>query len=179
MRVLSGVNIFYVSAVLAVVSCGVPAGMNAIDQPQEAVLEYTLEAQAGFAAGQPVNIKFTLGNVSNETLYVLTWYTPLEGLKGKIFKVTRDGVEIPYEGRMVKRGNPVREDYVRIGPGESASATVDLSSGYNLSARGEYRVEFKGRIHDVAREGQPLPRAPDASQLMDVKGNAAAFRVHD
>ena len=160
-------------------SCGVPAGMNAIDQPEETVLKYTLEVQAEFAAGGAVNIKFTLENVSNEALNILTWYTPLEGLKGKIFKVTRNGEEIPYEGRMIKRGNPVREDYVRIAPGESASATVDLSSGYNLRARGEYRVEFKGRIHDVAREGQPLPRAPDASQAMDIKGNAAAFRVHD
>jgi len=153
--------------------------MNAIDQPEEAVLNFKLEAEAGYAAIGAVDIKFTLENVSNEALYVLTWYTPLEGLKGKIFKVTRNGEEIPYEGRMIKRGNPAREDYVRIGPGETASATVDLSSGYDLGARGEYRVEFKGRIHDIAREGQPLPRTQDASQGMDVKGNAVAFRVHD
>jgi len=179
MRVFSGLNIFLVSAVLAVQFCGVPREMNSIDQPEEAVLKFKLEAEAGYAAGQPVNIKFILENTSNEVLYVLTWYTPLEGLKGKIFKVTRNGVEIPYEGRMVKRGNPRREDYVRIGPGESLSATVDLSTGYNLGERGEYRIEFKGRIHDVIHGGQLQFRTQIASLGMDVKGNAVAFRVHD
>jgi hypothetical protein len=179
MQVLSGLNIFCLPAILAVLFYGVPAEMNSIDQPEEAVLKFKLEAQADYAAGQAVNIKFTLENVSHEALYVLTWYTPLEGLKGKIFKVTRNGEEIPYEGRMIKRGNPAREDYMRIGPGESASATVDLSSGYNLGAPGEYRIEYKGRIHDVAREGEPLPRTQDSSRGMDVQGNAVAFCVHD
>lgn len=50
---------------------------------------------------------FTLENLSDETVYVLKWFTPLEGLFGDIFRITRDSEEIPYTGPMVKRGDPV------------------------------------------------------------------------
>ena len=49
---------------------------------------------------------------------MLTWYTPLEGMAGEILQVTRDGAKLPYQGILAKRGDPTREEYVTIEPGE-------------------------------------------------------------
>ncbi len=140
-------------------------------------MRFTLEARQSYVPGSPVSIRFTIENLTAGPLYVLKWYTPLEGIKGRIFKVTRDGAEVLYEGPMVKRANPVRDDYVRIGPGESVSVVVDLSMVYDLTKAGEYRVEFSGRVYDAAVEEKTLPRPMDKHQGVDVSGNAVTFRV--
>ena len=77
-------------------------------------------------------ISFELENTSNENLWVHTWYTPLEGLKGKIFCVICDGKVIPYEGPMVKRGRPKRDDHIQLLTREPVSARIDLSNAYRL-----------------------------------------------
>ncbi|NIM14354.1 MAG: protease [Candidatus Aminicenantes bacterium] len=148
-----------------------------IERPQGVMLKYVLKAEESYTVGKGVNIDFTLKNLTKKTLWVLTWYTPLEGINGDIFRVTRDGEEIQYIGRMVKRGSPARKDYLRIGPGESVSAKVDLSSAYDLSKAGEYRVEFNGRIHDVAFEEASLPRVKDKHSGMDVRGDAVTLKL--
>jgi hypothetical protein len=45
--------------------------------------------------------------LASEGCYVLKWFTPLEGIGGDIFRVERDGAELPYHGKLVKRGPPV------------------------------------------------------------------------
>src|SRR5436853_7541895 len=106
-------------------------------------LKYYLAAQSTYVLGKPVVIAFSLNNASSNDVWVLKWYTPLEGMKGKIFEVTCDGIQMPYEGRMVKRGNPLREDYVLINAGASAHAEFDLSQTYSLRDCTECRVKFK------------------------------------
>jgi hypothetical protein len=76
--------------------------------------------------GKPIILGFALENLTDEDFWVLIWYTPLEGLEGKIFRVTCSGKEVLYEGPMVKRSDPVRDDYLHLGPKGSASAKVDL-----------------------------------------------------
>jgi peptidyl-Lys metalloendopeptidase len=78
------------------------------------LLQYRLQAKENYRLGEPLVIEFTLENLSDHNVWVLTWYTPLEGLKGKIFEVTCDGKPVAYEGIMVKRGDPCRDDYVHI-----------------------------------------------------------------
>lgn len=140
-------------------------------------MRYRLTSQKDYPTGSPVTIGFTLENRSSEPLWVLKWSTPLEGIWGAIFEVTRDGKEIPYQGPLSKRGDPSREDYVRIAPGESASAELDLAQAWDFSAPGTYRVEFVGHLHDVAPEGETLPRPRDAHRSMDLAGEALTFRV--
>ncbi len=151
-------------------------GMTA-EQPEGVTLKYVLKAKETYGSGQTISVSFTLENVGEEKLWVLTWYTPLEGIKGRIFRVTCNGEEVPYLGRMIKRGNPSREDYVCIEPGQSIWSKVDLSLTYDLSKLGEYRVEFKGRIHDVTKEEDSLPRVQEKQRGMDIPGNTLTFRV--
>src|ERR1043165_4132281 len=75
-------------------------------------LECSIEPLPPFKAGGPVEVRLLLTNPSREPVWFLRWNTPFEGRPGTIFTVTApDGTEVPYAGPMVKRGDPVREDY--------------------------------------------------------------------
>ena len=85
--------------------------------PGEAGLIASIEAPESLASGEAVPVKFTLTNTLSEGLYVLRWFTPLEGLAGDIFRVRRDGLHLPYHGILVKRAPPTAEDYVWLDAG--------------------------------------------------------------
>jgi hypothetical protein len=140
-------------------------------------ISYRLSITDAYIKDRPIVINFTLENSSDENLWVLNWYTPLEGLKGKIFDITCDGKEIPYEGIMMKRGQPTKEDYVQIAPGRSVSAFVDLLEGYKVPAANQCKVDFKGRIYDVATAGESIPKKVDDHRMVRIVGNAITFRV--
>jgi peptidyl-Lys metalloendopeptidase len=141
------------------------------------VLKYYLTSQQSYKVGQSVRIGFRIENVSRDRLWFLIWYTPFEGIRGKIFQVTRDGKSLQYQGRMVKRGEPRAEDYMRIDPGESLSVDVDLSAAYDFSIPGTYQVRFKGRIYDVVKDAAALPRKRDQHQIINITGNSVTFNV--
>lgn len=166
-------------ALLPLLACGASVAPRANGElAREEMLRYRLEAiESTAAAGGPVRIRFTLENVSSQPLWVLTWYTPLEGINGEIFGVTRDGRSLPYEGRMVKRGPAQPEEYVHIEAGGVASREVDLSTSYDLSQPGSYRVEFVGRVHDVLRTAVTSARAQDEHASTEIEGSTASFRL--
>jgi hypothetical protein len=141
------------------------------------MLKYQLSADPSYAAGKPVRIGFKLQNLSNENLWILSWYTPLEDIKSKIFRVICDGKEIPYEGRMVKRGDPEETDYIYIASKGSISAQVDLLKAYNLPACKECQVAFKGRIHDIVTDENRLPSKSEDHQWFEILGNMVSFRI--
>jgi heat shock protein HslJ len=119
---------------------------------QESALVATIEAQESLPIGEAVTVKFTLTNISSEGLFVLKWFTPLEGLAGDIFSVQRDGVDLAYRGKLVKRGPPISADYVWIDAGGSISAEVDLAEGYDLSQAGQYTLQFRSpRLSHTAK----------------------------
>ena len=120
--------------------------------PQESALLATIEAQESLSTGAVVRVRFTLTNISSEGFFVLKWFTPLEGLAGDIFRVQRDGVDVPYVGKMVKRGSPVSEDYIWIDAGASVSAEVDLAEGYDFLPDGQYTLQFRSpRLSHIAK----------------------------
>ena len=113
---------------------------------QESALLATMEVQESLPTGAVVKVRFTLTNGSPEGLYVLKWFTPLEGLTGDIFQVQREGVALPYRGKLVKRGNPISEEYVWLDAGGSISAEVDLAEGYDFSQAGQYTLQFRSPL---------------------------------
>jgi len=138
----------------------------------------TLALEKEGRTGAAVNLRFSLKNMSDSTLYVLTWYTPLEGLYGDIFRITRDGGErIPYRGIMAKRGNPTVEDYIAVEPGKAVSAVVDLAEAYDLSQTGDYRVEFSGTLPDVCKDKQLIPRKQADHKPYSITCNAIDFKI--
>jgi len=142
-------------------------------------LKYSFQTQSSYVLGKPVVIGFTLESDTQTDVWILKWYTPLEGIKGKILRVTCDGEEMQYQGIMMKRGNPRREHYVLLHPGESVSAEFDLKENYSLKKCDECRLDFKGRIHDVVFNQQQLPPAVNEQTPVDASGTPVSFRIEN
>ena len=141
------------------------------------LLTYELHANTTYVQGLPVTIDFALTNSSSGDISILKWYTPFEGINGRIFAVTCNGTEIPYEGRLVKRGNPSLGDYLELKPGESVHAQFDLSRFYSLPICNKLILVFNGTIHDVQRGRLQQPRAMEDHQSMDIPGNIVSFSI--
>ena len=140
-------------------------------------LDCTLEMDETYPVGEPVNLRFELHNQTDRPLYVLTWYTPLEGIAGEIFQVTRDGEKLLYQGMLAKRGDPTREEYIAIEPGEVASAEVDLRVGYDLSTPGSYQVQFAAGLQDVTDDASLIPRKRDDHRPQSLSCNTVDFSI--
>jgi heat shock protein HslJ len=140
-------------------------------------LDCTLDADETYPAGEPVRLRFALHNRTDGPLYVLAWYTPLEGMAGEMLQVTRDGEKLPYQGMLAKREDPAREAYVAIAPGEGTSAEVDLRMGYDLSVPGSYEVQFTTGLQDVTDDGSLVPRKRDDHQPQPLSCNTVLFSI--
>jgi len=139
--------------------------------------ECMLLAKERYTIGEPINLKFTLKNQTDRTQFILKWYTPLEGIFGEIFRVMRNGEEIPYRGILAKRGEPRREDYVSVEPGDVVSAEVDIAKSWDLSKAGKYRIEFISKLHDVTENESLIPRRKDAHRPQKLVCNAVQFEI--
>lgn len=174
---------FLINLLVILTGC-FPIAMDKTNPSQaEDKIVYKLVAKECFSNGAPVKIKFILENGSDKTLFFLKWYTPFEGCSSDMFKITGNGKEIQYEGRMVKRGNQRFEDYLSINPSSSIDTVLDLSSLYNLKDRGEYRIEYRGKIYDYifaadAKNAEELfLSSPDKQKMVDISGNSLNLKV--
>jgi hypothetical protein len=132
-------------------------------------LACSLSVASRFKVGEPVMVRFQLTNSSAQPVYVLGWNTPFEGLRNSFLQVTRDGTDIPYQGPMLKRGEPTAEDYVSIAPGASADAQVEASLAYDFSQPGHYRIAFRDELLDVATNKPELPHTRERFQPRSVQ----------
>lgn len=162
-----------VSALL--LCCAAADGTGAPGAPP-AKLAFELIARASYVEDAPVVVTFRLHGLPNAGLLVLRWNTPLEGLRGRLFRVRRGEVEIPYAGPMVKRGDPARSDYLELPAGGTLSADVDLAAGYDFGVPGDYTVELLGALLDVAPAGAPLPRSRAQFQRAVLDGKPVVVR---
>lgn len=122
-----------------------PATVAAAPAAEPQALECLLQAPDHVGLGEPVvPVTFTLRNGGRTDLRVLARHTPLEGMLGDIFEVTRDGERLGYRGRMVKRGPPGENEFITLAPGDHLRATVDLLEGYDLTLAGQYGVRYAG-----------------------------------
>jgi peptidyl-Lys metalloendopeptidase len=113
-------------------------------------------------------LKFTLTNNSNESVNVLKWATPLEGIYDDMFWVKKQEEAAVYLGRIMKRGAPKAEDYVTLDPKESISSDFDLAEFYDISNSGNYTVEYDSHILDVGTE-EPRTLATRISETREFR----------
>jgi hypothetical protein len=107
-----------------------------------APLSCQLATAATIHAATPAMVRLTLRNTTDHPVEVLQYFTPFEGLLGEVFVVRYQGEPIPYQGPLVKRGPPVDEDWLPIGPGGSLSAEVDISGAWDLGRPGAYSLQL-------------------------------------
>jgi hypothetical protein len=150
-------------------------------------LECRMEAMRPQIAGGPTGIRFQLTNRLDQPLWLLRWNTPFEGWRGTILSVSLQGRELPYQGPMVKRGDPPAADYMKLRAGESQIIGLDLSQSYDMSKSGLYTVKVTGGIQDVIQDGTQPPRPRDRFQpvglvcnelTLDVKKGQAENKVN-
>lgn len=132
-------------------------------------LTCVLSVPTRLKAGEPVELSFRLTNPTSETVWVLDWHTPLEGLENNFLRVTRDGAEVEYRGMMKKRGPPDASDYVQLAPGKSVEAKVDLSEAYDFKVPGKYTIAFPGPLMDVATKKADVPPPFGESHSREVR----------
>jgi heat shock protein HslJ len=145
---------------------------------QESGLVASLEAPESPTSGTVVHVRFTLTNTLSEGLFVLEWFTPLEGLAGDIFRVEREGVELTYRGKMVKRAPPTAEDYVWLDAGGSISAEVDLAEGYDVSQAGQYAVQFRSpRLSHTAKTSAEQAASLDGLAMIQIPSSPVAVTI--
>ena len=141
-------------------------------------LATSLQVPAEVLAGEEVPVTFTFENRTDQAGQVLKWNTPLEGLYNRFFLVTRDGVELPYQGPMAKRMPPTAESYALVPAHGQLSAVVNLGDVYDVSVPGVYTVQFRGNIHDfVYGEGEVPPST--GRKRVQVPSGVVTFQVVD
>ena len=154
-------------------------------QPPQTDLEAALQVPPTLPDGESVELEFTLINHSETGVYVLKWYTPLEGIAGEIFRIKRDGQPIPYEGPLVMRGDPTPDAYVFLDAGASVSATVDLAAAgetgiptYDFSEPGAYTIAFiSPRISHLARTEDQMASSVDDLGLVQMPSNDVVVEI--
>ena len=143
-----------------------------------AQLRCTLGVPAQAASGKPVPLRLTIANTGREEVHVLIWGTPFEGWFAPFVVVRHDGKPLEYLGPTVKRGDPAREEYVRIEAGRARSKSINLDEAFDLSQPGQYRVEPRIVLHDVVVDGQALiPRRRAQHVALPLNCDPVKFEV--
>ena len=143
--------LFFASIVMMTAGCNsgrdqpqnLPTSLVELGQETSIHLEAELSIPERVPLCEPIELEFKVSNQSDQDVYLLTWYTPLEGILGDIFRVSCNGRELPYLGPQVMRAAPLADQYVFLSAGESLSDVVDLSTVYDFSEQGVYKVAFK------------------------------------
>ena len=119
-------------------------------------------AQDSYKNDEEANLVFEVTNLTGNTIHILKWNTPLEGLNSPCLDVKAGNKKIEYDGIMIKRGSPQEQDFYTLKPGESVSNKIDLTEAYDISTTGTIKVKFNAEKF-VYYVDQPLAKAVAAS----------------
>ena len=141
----------------------------------------SLTAASSYQLGEPILVTFEIENAGSEAYQVLTWGTPLEGqFTLDCFKVERDGERVPYDGKLVSRGDPKANSYVVIDAGERLEETIDISEAYAIDRAGEYSVTLKASFFDafvVPGKARQAPRKRRNHERQKLTPATVQFKV--
>ncbi len=136
------------------------------------VLQVSLSAaQSQFSASQDVLVTVTISNPNKNTVRILKWFTPADGVEEPIFTVTLDGEPVAYTGAVYKRPAATGQDYLSLKAGESLTSTVNLRDYYDLSRTGDYAIAYSASSYILFSEKGNGFKSPDplVSQPISLK----------
>jgi peptidyl-Lys metalloendopeptidase len=111
-------------------------------QASTGVLINLSASKASFDATETVVLHLTITNTNNDSVSLLRWFTPADGIDRQLFSVARAGVPVTYLGKLVKHASPTDQDYITLAAGENLNYDVNLSDYYDLSVSGNYEVTY-------------------------------------
>ena len=127
--------------------------------------------QPVYTVGTPITLAVNLSNHTSESMAILPWGTPLEArFNSDMFEISKEGTTIPYDGRMLKRGQPTAKDYIKIMPEEDLSAAIDLSQAYTIQAPGQYSIKMKPHYLSIQTDDTD-------NKLQKVESNSIVIKV--
>lgn len=133
--------------------------------------------RASFGTGDRVLVKVNISNPTNSQIKILKWFTPAMGVEAPIFSITRDGKAVAYLGKLAKRMAPTDADYITLPPGGSISSEVDLTEYYDLSASGNYSVQYNVASANLYRWDQSQSTDLLTSDSVDLFVEGRAVRI--
>jgi hypothetical protein len=112
-----------------------------------ATLFAKMQMKETIKAGDAVEIKFTVYNNADSARQFCKWHTPFEPLMSKYLTVKdASGLEMLYKGPMAKRMMPPpASSYIKVGPKDSLSTTIDVLRAYDISKPSKYTVIYEGQ----------------------------------
>jgi hypothetical protein len=104
--------------------------------------------------GKDIIAEVIFTNPSKDVIPILKRNLLMEDeLTWAAYEVTRQGVQVPYTGRTIKRGAPRSQDYYGLEANTSVKVRVILNNYYDLSPPGEYTVKYASFNAIMGREG--------------------------
>ena len=143
-------------------------------------LEAYLKVQSPIQQGskEPISVYFLLENHTQQGLYLLKWYTPLEGIGGDIFAVRRDGQSVPYLGPMVSRAVPTPKSYIFVASDKGVTAEVNIAEAYNFSQPGTYTIKFRSpRISHLAQSEAEMATTLDELGPVNIPSSEVTLEI--
>ncbi|XP_019853288.1 PREDICTED: uncharacterized protein LOC100634107 [Amphimedon queenslandica] len=96
---------------------------------------------------------FEFTNNANKDLYLLKRNTPLEGLLSEFIKVSPSlGHSLLYEGPLIYRLPPTKDEFVLLKAGKSISTSVPITDAFSFKIDGIYTVRYIGPIQYLSVE---------------------------
>jgi len=89
-----------------------------------------------------LTIRFTFRNTTKNSVKLLKWNTPLEGFKSNFLNITHNGKKVAYIGKLVRRGEITKSDFITLNPNEVRTVILDLEKGYAIREPGKYKFYY-------------------------------------
>lgn len=172
----SGQRALSAAWVALMVALASPASADGGTAPPRITCRLSVPAQG--QSGQPVPLRMQLANPGSAPVQVLTWNTPFEGdWFGPFVEVSRNGQPLPYQGPMLKRGDPAADEYLTLPARASRQAELDLARAFDLGQPGHYRVVTVGRLADVWQGEAATLRTRASFQAQALECPPVEFRL--
>ncbi|MEU8665075.1 M35 family metallo-endopeptidase [Actinoplanes philippinensis] len=112
----------------------------------------TTTVQIGQVTSSALTVRVTVRNTSSSAVDVLSRDLPQTRASKAVLAVTRDGVPVPYRGRLAKLAAPTAAGYTHIPAGGTYAVTLDLADDYDLSQPGTFTVALASTQVRAARD---------------------------
>ena len=99
-----------------------------------------------------IKCSFDYTNNAKEEYYLLKRNTPLEGLLSPFVTVSRNGHPLEYEGIIVHRDAPMKDEFVLVKAGETVSASINLNDAYIFNSDGDYTITYNAPLKYTSEE---------------------------
>lgn len=123
----------------------------------ESIISCSISVKSPLLLSNEILLDFTITNLSNKEISLLTWYSPLEGFLSNLFRITKlkNGELLEYQGPMVKRGQPTQIDYITLAAKESITSQINLAQAYPLT-KGHFSLQVNRTKMQLRLQSQQL-----------------------